>query len=148
MADKDPETRERALALATQFGDSRALVNLRERLMLSSEPATARLRALEAIVTARDAASLPAIVALAKSDSTESALRGAAVRALAAFDSPEVPGVLLGAWKNLPAGMRRDALSTLASRPAWGLRLMDAVAKGEVASADIPAETEIGRAHV
>lgn len=141
MADKDPETRERALALATQFGDSRALVSLRERLALSSEPSSSRMRALEAIVAARDAASQPAIVALAKSDVTEPALRGAAVRALAAFDSSEVPGVLLSAWKNLPAGLRRDALSTLASRPAWGIRLMDAVAKGDVASADIPAET-------
>lgn len=141
IADKDPETRERALALATLFGDSRALVLLRERLALASAPAASRQRALDAIVAAADSASLPTIVALAKADGTEPALRGAALRALAAFDSPGIPGAVLGAWKNLPSALRRDALATLASRPGWGLRLMEAVARGDVAGADIPAET-------
>lgn len=141
MADPDTETRERALALATQFGDARALGRLRARLESSTETSQSRLRALEALVAARDAASLETMIQLVRSESTEPNLRASAVRALAAFDAPAVPGALLDSWKSMPQSLRRDALASLASRPAWALKLMDAVASGTVASTDIPAET-------
>jgi putative heme-binding domain-containing protein len=141
MADPDLETRERALSLATQFGDVRALVKLRARLSDVKEPSPARLRALEAIVAARDTSSLPNVIALTGPETTDMSLRAAAVRALAAYDSNDVPDILLKAWKTMPAALRRDAVATLASRSAWGLKLMDAVAAGTVATADIPAET-------
>ena len=141
MTDPDPETRERALSLATQFGDARALVKLRARLSDAKEPSPARLRALEAIVAARDTASLPNVIALAGAETTDINLRAAGVRALAAYDANEVPDILVKAWKTMPASLRRDAVATLASRSAWGLKLMDAVAAGTVATADIPAET-------
>src|SRR5262249_52337058 len=77
-----PEVRERALTLAVLFDDERALVTLRQiALDAGAEPAV-RQRAVEALVYRQK----PDVVPLLQGLLSDRALRGAAVRGLAAFN--------------------------------------------------------------
>lgn len=67
-------------------------------------------------------------------------LRGAAVRALAAFDDPATGDALLRAYPQLAGGERRDALNTLASRPAYARALLAAMESGAISNKDLNAE--------
>jgi putative heme-binding domain-containing protein len=61
------------------------------------------------------------------------------MQAMAAFNDPAIPGVILRNWNNLRAEDRAGAVATLASRPAYAKALLKAVAEGKIARADISA---------
>ncbi|HEX8203417.1 MAG TPA: c-type cytochrome, partial [Isosphaeraceae bacterium] len=65
------------------------------------------------------------------------ALRGPALRALGAYADPETPRVILRRYGTLTESERADAVATLASRPAYALALLDAVAAGTVPRRDL-----------
>ena len=64
-------------------------------------------------------------------------LQLAALRALRAVPADEVPGLVLRHWKGYTPAVRQEALTTLTSRPAWSLALLDAVADKAVSPADL-----------
>src|SRR5262249_34496180 len=64
-------------------------------------------------------------------------MRGPALRGLAAYDEPTTPAILLKMYATLNDAEKADAVSTLASRPAYALALLDAVEKGTVARTDV-----------
>jgi putative heme-binding domain-containing protein len=66
-------------------------------------------------------------------------LRGAVLRALAARDDPRIAPAILDAWDTYDAGERRDALNTLSSRATSANALLDAVASGKPARAELGA---------
>lgn len=66
-------------------------------------------------------------------------MRAAALRSLAAYDDRSVPDVILRNYPSLSLDERADALTTLASRPAYALVLLDSLATGKVSRADVPA---------
>jgi len=71
-------------------------------------------------------------------------LRRDALRALAAFDSEEVPAATLGHWQNLPADLRKEIILLLASRKAWADKLIDALHSGTVDRKDL-SENDVRR---
>src|SRR5207247_3082892 len=67
-------------------------------------------------------------------------LGGAALRALAAYNDPKTPEAILAAYHSFDPGHKRDALNTLASRPAFARPLLAAVAGGKISSKDLTAD--------
>jgi putative membrane-bound dehydrogenase-like protein len=132
----DAEVRARAQALAVIFGDSRVFAEMRRVLASADTALPARQAALTALLDAHERDLAPILQRLVG----DKALRGAALRGLASYDDPKTPGVILQVFGTLTPEEKRDALSTLASRPASGKALMEAVAAKKVAASDVPAE--------
>jgi putative membrane-bound dehydrogenase-like protein len=130
------EVRSQALALGVVFGDERALATMRKTLADATAEPSARQAALASLLDARDK-QLAGILQSLLGDPT---LRPAAVRGLAAFDDPRTPAAILGVYPSLSTAEKRDALNTLAARPAYARALLDAVGTKKVPAADVPAE--------
>jgi putative heme-binding domain-containing protein len=133
----DPAVRERALELALVFDDPAALRTLRQQAADTTAAATARIRAVQALVAKK-----PADLGLLLLDLLRiPELQSAALRGLAEFDEPATVEMILGNYASFGAAIRQDALQTLASRPAWANALLDAVESGVVARSEITAFT-------
>jgi putative heme-binding domain-containing protein len=65
-------------------------------------------------------------------------LQLAAVRLLAGFDDPEVPGLLLGGWSGYSPAVRAEVVQALLGRPRWVGAVLDAVERRQLAAADVP----------
>jgi putative heme-binding domain-containing protein len=130
------EARSLAKAVSITFGDPKAFAAMRTVLADTKASVPERQAALTALVNGRDKELAPILQKLVG----EPALRSAAIRALAGFDDPKTPAVILGGWKSFPADERRDALNTLASRPAYADALLDAIGNKQVAQADVSAD--------
>ena len=130
------ETRDLALSVAAVFGDPRAFDLLRATVTDPGAAAPARRAALATLLDARDKALAPVLRHLI----ADPALRGPAIRGLAAYDDPQTPPALLTAYPSLSAADKRDAVNTLAARPAFANALLDAIGAKAVPAADVPAE--------
>lgn len=131
------EVRSQAQILSVIFGSPQAIAALRQALRNSAADLAVRRAALEMLQGARDP-QLPSILLDGLQDAN---LRGAALRALAAYDLPATAGAVLDVYPSLAAGEKRDALSTLASRVNYAKPLLSAVARGTVSVKDLTAET-------
>jgi len=132
----NPDVRSQTQILAVIFGIPQAIESLRRVLKDPQADLAARRSALEMLQGARDA-QLPSILLALLQDAS---LRGAALRALAAYDLPGTAGAILEIYPALAAGEKRDALGTLASRVAHARPLLAAVAQGAVPVKDLSAE--------
>ena len=135
-ASPNADVRAAAESLALTFGSQRALTSLRATLADAAAPAPSREAALAALREAKDP-ELPNLVFRLLDDST---MRGAALRAIAAFNDPRTPDAILKIYATLDAGQKRDALSTLASRASFAKSLLGAVQSGAVPKSDLTAE--------
>ena len=135
-ADPDAEVRSQALAIGLTFGDAASLTTLRNILARTGDLASRR-DALVALLKVHDPGMVPTLQALASADAD---LQGEAIRALAAFDDPRTPDILLDAYPRLPLAGRRDVANTLAARPASAVALLDAVASRRVPPGDLSAD--------
>ena len=131
-----PEVRRRATALAVVFGDAQAFAELRRRAGDTAGEPAERQAALRALLDAQDTRLAPLLQQLV----ADAALRGAALRGLASYDDPKTPEIILKAYASFNPAEKRDALGTLASRAGYGKALLDAVAAGKIAAADVPAD--------
>jgi putative heme-binding domain-containing protein len=127
--------RERATKLALIFGDQNAFRSLRETLGNPSESTAKRQAAMTALVEQRD----PQIVPRLKKLIEEEALRGPALRALAAYDDPQTPAIILASYPRFSEADKRDAILTLASRPAYALAMFAAMEQGKLDRGDLSA---------
>jgi putative membrane-bound dehydrogenase-like protein len=132
-----PDIRRLAVSLAVKFGDARAFEQLRRVLATTQAPPAERLSALDTLLGAKDPDLAPVLQSLV----ADPAVRGPAVRGLAAYGDPKTPVVILAAYPKLTLEEKRDALGTLASRAAYGRALLDALAAKSVPASDVPAET-------
>lgn len=135
-ASPDARVRAEAQALALTFGSPRAMAVARETLADATVPFDTRSRALEVLLNVNDEA-LPPLLDAALDDRR---LRAAAIRGLASFAEPGTPARLLDLYPSLPAAEKREALVTLASRPAYARALVDALRAGQIAVRDVPAD--------
>lgn len=140
MEDDDTAVHRLAEVVAVRFGDPRVYPLLRRRLADHDARATERVEALDALVAARDEATVAVLLGVLD----DAAVVKPAVAALAAFPSDTTPGVLVAAYKDLPDDAQQAAIATLASRPAWTLALLDVIAVGTVPRGDLSAHT-VGR---
>jgi putative heme-binding domain-containing protein len=118
------EVRQQAQALAATFGGGAVLDEMRQTLADAKATPDARKAALESLVAAKDAASLPVFLELIKQPGS---LRAPAIRALAGFDDPRVAPALLGGYAAFDSAEKRDALNTLLARPSTARALLAAV---------------------
>jgi putative membrane-bound dehydrogenase-like protein len=134
-ASSDPNVREQADQVAVVLGDRRILPKLRARLVDNNEPLPRRKQALDVLVRGRDTEAAAAFQAVLG----EPELRGPALRALAAFDHPDTPRLVLEQYARLSESERRDAVTTLVSRPAYALALLEALQQDRVPRTDLHA---------
>src|SRR5262249_11649280 len=127
--------RNQAIALAVTFGDPRAFTELRN-VLVGSTDLTARQAALAALLGAQDKELAPVLHTLLG----DGALRGPALRGLAAYDDPQTPPAILDVYAKLTPPEKRDALTALAARPAFARAMLDAVAAKQIAAADVSAD--------
>jgi putative heme-binding domain-containing protein len=121
---RDPEAVRRALAVAQD----------------GQKPVAQRLEAVRDLALARPPqAQKPLLDLLAKEQSSE--LRAEACRALAGYNSTEIPGAVLKDWKNYPPPVRVEAVNLLAGRKDWAAQLLDAVGKKDVPRTDLTDNT-------
>lgn len=133
-SDRAP-VREQATLLSLMFGDKQAAKLLRSQALDRSVDVSLRQGALTALVQHQASGLLD----LLKELLGEPAMRGAALRGLAALDDDSVPQIILENYASLAGAERDDALATLASRPAYALALLDAIDRAEVARGDLSA---------
>ena len=124
---------QQTLLLALDLGEPKAAAVLRQVARDEKTPKAMRLSALSALVERRLAGLVPDLHALLD----DAAVRGPVLRALAAYDDPATPEILLSRYGSLPESDRNDAIATLASRPRWALLLLDAVENGRVRRRDL-----------
>ncbi|MBI2808999.1 MAG: c-type cytochrome [Planctomycetes bacterium] len=132
-----PEVRERALALAVQFGDERAFTLLRKIVPDRAQPMKERASALKTLLFQQKPDLVPILHDLLGDES----LRGPAIRGLAAFDDPRTPKLLLKDYARYSADEKNDAIQTLASRGPFALALLDAIDAKTIPRADINSYT-------
>ncbi|MBX3434645.1 MAG: DUF1080 domain-containing protein [Pirellulales bacterium] len=136
LAAADDEVRTQATALGVAFGDSQAMRALRVVASSPSADLAARRSAVETLLDAAD----PELVGTLYDLLADAELRSVALTGLARYDADDTPARLLAVYGSLPLHERRQALATLASRPAYGSALLDAMAEGRIARADLSAD--------
>jgi putative heme-binding domain-containing protein len=134
---KDAAVRQQALAIATVFGDPRALAAFRQIAQDDSADISQRQSALDSLLAAKDAETLSILQKLI----TEPKLGGVAIRGLAMYDDPQTPSLLMAAYPNLDARNKLAALNTLASRKTWAEALLKAVDANQISKNDLTAPT-------
>ena len=132
------EVRRQAQALAVTFGGSGAMAEMRKMLADSAADAKTRQAALESLLAARDAETLPLLLDVAKQAGP---LRAAALRGLATFDDAQIAGVILGVFSKLDTAEKRDALNTLLARPVSARAFLAAIDAQALARTEITAPT-------
>jgi putative heme-binding domain-containing protein len=99
-------------------------------------PLSRRLEALRDVALAHPPEGLKILPALVVG-AGELSIRVEACRALAAYDSTEIPGRILASWKILPPTLRGEAVNLLAGRRPWARDLLAAVGNKTVARTDL-----------
>jgi putative membrane-bound dehydrogenase-like protein len=135
-ASKDAEVRSLARNIAVTFGDPQAFAAMRIVLTNPAADIGARQAALASLLGAGQRDLAPTLQTLLK----DPTLRRAALRGLAAYDHPETARVILEAYGGFTLEEKRDALNTLAVRPASAKALLTALGLKRVPSADVSAD--------
>lgn len=123
-----------SLALQLRTGRPEALAAALERARDDHANPSDRVQVIQTLGELRQTRALP--VLLDATGSTNEAVRVAAFAALQAFDQPEIADRVLRDLNATTQQTRTAALALLASRPAWSLKLAQAVESG-----GIPRET-------
>jgi putative membrane-bound dehydrogenase-like protein len=132
-----PAVRERALALAVQFGDERAFTMLRKIVPDRDQPVKEREDALKTLLFQQKEDLVPILHRLLDDD----ALRRPAIRGMAGFDDPQTPALLLKNYRKWNADEKSDVIQTLSARSKYALALLDAVEANAIPRADVNSYT-------
>jgi putative membrane-bound dehydrogenase-like protein len=132
-ASDDADVRQSALALSVVFGDVAAADTLRKQAADAKLDAAARTAALQVLVQHK-LADLPSLLFDLLTDQR---LRGPALRGLAAYGDPATPGRILEHYSGFSDEEKADAVSTLASRPAYAKALLAAIEQGAIDRNDL-----------
>jgi len=123
--------------LALLFGDKAVAAALRQKAANAAAKPEQRLHALESLLEAR----VPNLSGLLLDLTADPKLSGPAIRALAGYDDPRTPEILLQVFPKLTDTDRQDALSTLAVRVEYALPLIAALKAGVVPRQSVTAFT-------
>ncbi len=117
-----------ATELALVFGDEQAVTKLKTIVRDAKAPADRRTASLASLLSAKTDG-MPDLLHELLADR---ALRAQAIRGLAGYKDARTPEWLLAAYADLTVAERQDAITTLAARPAWALKLLEAAKAGRV----------------
>lgn len=129
------EVREKSLILSLIFGNGEAVTALRKTAADPQATLGDRRLALQALSQHRDAELLPVLRQLLADEQ----LRGPALLALTAYNDPGTPEAILKQYNSFNVDDKRDAISTLVSRPAYAIALLEAIEKERVPRSDLSA---------
>src|SRR5437588_1122694 len=130
------EVRTLAQTLSLTFGSEKARTTLREVVADKSAPVPSRLSALESLLGVKDPELPPVLLA----SLNDAALRGPSLRALGSYNEAKIPDAILNIYPNLDGAQKRDALNTLASRPAYAKALLGAISSGKLPMKELTAD--------
>ena len=133
----DASVKQKSMALATIFGDQKALATLRSLLENQNADLAQRQNALESLLAAKDSATLPILQTLV----ADPKIRGGAIRGLAAYDDAKTAGLLVEGYGSFDADSKLAALNTLASRISSAQELVAAIKAKKIPQADLTAPT-------
>lgn len=123
--------------LGALFGDARALAEARRIATDPKADVNARKLTLQTLIDQKAENLRP----ICEAALTTRALNAVAVRGLARENDPALGAKIVAALPTFIENERGSAFAALASRPAWALALLDAVARGEVERSAISAST-------
>lgn len=130
---KSRDVRRLSALMALTFNDKAAQESLTAQLADASQPTEDRTLALQALVEK----GMPELVPVLFKLLDDRALRGPAIRAMAAFRDETTPKEILRVYKSLNDAEKQDAISTLASRPVYAIVLLDAVESKKIPRGDV-----------
>lgn len=130
------EVRSLVQSLSLKFGSGQAQAELRRQLMDRQASLDDRRKALDALLAAKDPQLADSLRALLR----DAELRGAALRALAAYDDEQTPAAILEMYPSLGVSEKRDALNTLVSRASFARQLLAGVKGETVPARDLTAD--------
>jgi putative membrane-bound dehydrogenase-like protein len=135
---KDPHDDVKRLArrLAVRFNDLQALRQALALALDAHKPSNERMDALHDLAAAHPADALQPLQQLLAGE-RDPDLRCEVIRTLAAYDRPEIAGVVLTNWKDLPGPVRVEAVNLLAGRKSWARELLTAVGQKQVQRTDL-----------
>ena len=124
---------EQTLLLGLDFDEPKAISVVRLLALDLEAPVAERTRMLTALVERR----APKLAADLQALTTDPALRGLALRSLAAYDDAATPQTILRHYGEYSQSEREDAIATLAARPGWARALLDALGRGQIRRRDV-----------
>lgn len=133
MQSQDSALREAAIWLAVIFGDRQAIAALREEARDPQRSAAERGRMVAALAQAK----VPGLPDLLFELLDQPALCVAALRALATYDEPTTPRVVLEKYPGFDGDQKSEALGLLASRRGYALALVSAIDRNVVRLSDL-----------
>jgi putative membrane-bound dehydrogenase-like protein len=133
VARADLSVIEQALLLGLDVDEPKAVSVLRRIALDPETPVEERSRMLAALVERH----VPKLAADLQALTADKALRGLALRSLAAYDDAATPEIILRHLGDYSPAEREDAIATLAARPAWALALLEALGRGQVRRRDV-----------
>ena len=134
-ASDDPTVREEVTLLSLLFGDSDARRAVHQVVADTRADAARRSNGLASLVQTHD----PTLVPLLYELLGDSAMRGEALRALAAYADDHTASQILSHYEQYSDAEKRDAAVTLCSRRASAAALLDAIDAGKVPKHDLVA---------
>lgn len=133
---KRADVRAESRSLALTFGDPAARAQLAVLMMKEETPLAERQGALQTLLAHGSKNQMPILLQALLGDP---AMRGHALRGLAAYDDRKTPERILKCYGTLTASQKQDAVSTLASRPEYARALLDAVEQEHIPRRDLSA---------
>jgi putative membrane-bound dehydrogenase-like protein len=123
-----------AALLAATLQDAAGIKAARSLLSAKEQSEANRLKALAALVAARDTTLLEPIAVLLAEKSGSSNFRGQVLAALGKLDEPKVAEVVLAHFARMEPDLQPKAIELLTQRAAWSKQLLARVAKKEIPS--------------
>ena len=131
LAEAISKTGGESVVLGVRRGESGAVAEAIRTVADTQAPTEKRLRYVEILGEVKQPTAEPVLLELLAKTEDPALLRGA-LAALQQFDQPEIANAVLKRFGSLDELCRAAALSLLASRPAWSLQLLEAVAAGQI----------------
>jgi putative heme-binding domain-containing protein len=138
--DQEHEVQRLARRLAVNFRDKDAIERSLALVRDSSEPRNERIDAIRDLALAHPKEAMQPLEELLV-HGADLEIRSEACRALAAYDSAEVPPRILKNWKDYPPALRSEAINLLAGRKTWAAALLAAVGDKKVPRNDLTDNT-------
>jgi putative membrane-bound dehydrogenase-like protein len=123
-----------ASLLAATLQDPDGLKAARQYFTSAKEPDAVRLKALAALVAARDPSVLDGVAdMLSHSKTTSSQFRGKVLAGLGKLDQPKVAQVVLKHFPNMEPELQPRAIDLLTERPVWSKLLLSEIGDKKIA---------------
>jgi putative membrane-bound dehydrogenase-like protein len=136
MAGGSQPVQTEATALGVSFGDAAAIEVLRKVVANAGADRGERQSALAALLAAKD----PQLATTLQKLLSDPGLREAALLGLATYDDPQTPKSILTHFPQFSPTEKRAAVATLASRAAYGIELLKAMADNQISKTELPAD--------